>query len=51
LCAAITPGGELVVMAIGAEDAVILGCEWLVNERLLAFETLEAELVPMVVLV
>jgi hypothetical protein len=51
LTTSVTPGREIVVMAVGAVDLVVLGGERLVYQRLLAAHTLEAELVPVPILV
>jgi len=47
----ITPSCEVVIMAVCTEDLVVLGGERLIDERLLALETLETKLVPVVLLV
>jgi len=49
--AAVASWGEVVVMAIGAVEFLVLGSEGLVNQRLLAVDTLEAFLVPVLILV
>jgi hypothetical protein len=51
LCAAITSCSKVVVMTISTENLVILWSKWLINQCLLALNTFEAELVPMVILV
>ena len=48
---AIAPRSETVVIALRAEDLLVLGGEGLVHQGLLALRTLEAELVPVPVLV
>ena len=48
---AITPSSKLVVMAISTEDLFIFRGKRLINQRLLALKTLEAELMPVTLLV
>jgi len=47
----VTPGGEVVVMTVGAVQSVILVSEGMIYQRHLAVTTLEASLMPMFVLV
>ena len=49
--ATVAARGETVVIAIGAEDLLVLRREGLVHQGLLALRALEAELVPVLVLV
>lgn len=51
VAAAIAAGGEVVVVAVGAVELLILGGERLVHQGLLAVHALEAFLVPVLVLV
>lgn len=51
LVAAVTPGGEVVVVAVGAVDLLVLGGERLVHQGQLAGAALEAKLVPVALLV
>lgn len=49
--ASIAAGGEIVVMAVGAEKLFLLGGERLVHQRTLAVAALETLLMPVLVLV
>jgi len=49
--APVTPGGEVVVMAVRAVEALVLEGEWSIHQRALTVATLEAPLVPMLLLV
>lgn len=45
--AAIATGSKVVVMAISAVELLVLGSEWLIDQRILAVEAFEAFLMPM----
>jgi hypothetical protein len=47
----ITPSGESIVIAVGAEDPIVLAPKWLVHQRDFAFIAKEAVLVPMLVFI
>lgn len=51
ISASVAPGSEVVVVAVGAIELLVLGSEGLVHQGLLAVHALEAFFVPMLVLV